>query len=142
IYTKDGRMESRIITGDAFEELAKLPSNSVQMCCSSPPYWGLRDYGVSGQLGLEATPEQYVGNMRLIFEQVRRVLKPDGTLWLNLGDSYAQGGSGGASVKSRLNGGKGVGPNEKIAQMQGKSHSRKAPVGFKPKDLCGIPWRV
>lgn len=131
-----------ILVGDSFAELAKLPSESVQCCVTSPPYWGLRDYGHAGQLGLEPTPDAYVGNMRLIFEQVRRVLKADGTLWLNLGDSYAQGGSGGASAKSRLHGGKGVGPNEKVSLMQGKSFARKAPKGLKPKDLVGIPWRV
>jgi DNA modification methylase len=131
-----------ILNGDVFEMLATLPANHVDCVVTSPPYWGLRDYGVPGQLGLEKTPDEYVGAMRMVFEQVRRVLKPEGTLWLNLGDSYAQGGSGGASVKSRLHGGRGVGENEKVAQMQGKSFARKAPPGFKAKDLVGIPWRV
>ena len=131
-----------ILQGDVFSVLPTIASGSVDCCVTSPPYWGLRDYGVDGQLGLEPTPEQYVGHMRMVFEQVRRVLKPEGTLWLNLGDSYAQGGSGGASVKSRLRGGRGVGPKEKVSLMQGRSIARSAPPGFKPKDLCGIPWRV
>jgi len=92
-HTQEARLEM-IIVGDSFQELAKLENGSVQTCVTSPPYWGLRDYGHEGQLGLEKTPEQYVGNLRLIFEQVRRVLKPDGTLWLNLGDSYSSGNSG------------------------------------------------
>lgn len=124
-----------ILVGDAFQNLARLESNSIDCCVTSPPYWGLRDYGVPGQLGLEKTPEEYVNNMRFIFEQVKRVLKPEGTLWLNLGDSYAGGmsrGDSGFTSKQASNKGstafKGRGPN--------------VPKGLKPKDLCGIPWRV
>ncbi len=106
-----------ILIGDVTDMLATIPAESVDCVVTSPPYWGLRDYGSENQLGLEPTPEQYVGNMRMIFEQVRRVLKPQGTLWLNLGDSYASGGGTGA---------------------QGK-HGRS---GLKSKDLAGIPWRV
>lgn len=131
-----------ILVGDCMEKLATLESESVDCCVTSPPYWGLRDYGVDGQLGLEPTPELYIAHMRMVFEQVRRVLKPQGTLWLNLGDSYAAGGSGGASVKSRLNGGRGVGPNEKVSLMQGRSLPRKVPPGLKRKDLVGIPWSL
>lgn len=131
-----------ILVGDCYSELAKLPSKSVQACVTSPPYWGLRDYGVDGQLGLEPTPDQFVANLCMVFEQVRRVLKDDGTLWLNLGDSYAQGGSGGASPRSTLRSGAGVSETEKLSQMQSKSFARKAPEGLKPKDLVGIPWRV
>src|SRR5262245_57839509 len=75
--------------GDVRAILPTLPSGSVQGVVTSPPYWGLRDYGVSGQLGLEPTPEEYVANMVSVFREVRRVLRDDGTLWLNLGDSYA-----------------------------------------------------
>lgn len=131
-----------ILLGDCIEKLATLEAESIDCVVTSPPYWGLRDYGVDGQLGLEKTPELYIAHMRMVFEQVRRVLKPQGTLWLNLGDSYAAGGSGGASVKSRLHGGRGVGPNEKVSLMQGRSLPRKVPPGLKRKDLVGIPWRV
>lgn len=120
-----------ILVGDAFEKLAQLPSESVQACITSPPYWGLRDYGVDGQVGLEKTPEEFVNAMRLIFEQVRRVLKPDGTLWLNLGDSYMGGNRGGNSVAIT-----GRGKDASIIQR-----SKKLP-GLKTKDLVGIPWRV
>lgn len=129
-----------LIHGDCLEVLRTLPENSVDTCVTSPPYWGLRDYGVAGQLGLEKTPEEYVAKMVDVFREVRRVLKPDGTLWLNLGDSYAQGGSGGSSGSSTLEGY--TGPHVKQALQQAKSFSRKAPEGLKPKDLVGIPWRV
>jgi DNA modification methylase len=120
-----------IIQGHAFTELQKLPSASVNTCVTSPPYWGLRDYGVEGQLGLEATPEEYVAGLVVIFAEVRRVLKDDGTLWLNLGDSY-----------SRL-GGKAAGGNRKAMYLDGKqSRLCKPPQGLKEKDLVGIPWRV
>ena len=79
----------QIFHGNALDVLKSLPNESVQMCVTSPPYWGLRDYGVDGQLGLEKTPEEYVSNMVQIFSEVKRVLRNDGTLWLNMGDSYA-----------------------------------------------------
>jgi len=78
-----------LLQGDCTKVLATLPAASVQCCVTSPPYWGLRDYGADSQLGLEATPEEYVANMVAVFREVRRVLRDDGTLWLNLGDSYA-----------------------------------------------------
>ncbi len=81
-------MSIRILQGDCRALLATLPAESVHTCVTSPPYWGLRDYGVAGQLGLEATPEEYVANMVGVFREVKRVLRDDGTLWLNLGDSY------------------------------------------------------
>jgi len=88
-------MSVRIIQGDWLVEGPKLDAGSVHCCVTSPPYWGLRDYGVKDQLGLEATPEEYVSNMVKAFREVKRVLRDDGTLWLNLGDSYAQvSGSG------------------------------------------------
>jgi len=123
-----------IICGDALTELRKLPGESVNMCCTSPPYWGLRNYEVDGQLGLEKTPEEYVAKMVEVFREVRRALRSDGTLWLNLGDSYA--GSG-----------KGMGPNGASDPKQPKLHGMKVeipglPPGLKPKDLVGIPWRV
>ena len=84
-------MTARIFVGDALTRLAELPHGSVKTCVTSPPYWGLRDYGHEGQMGLEPTPDEYVANMVRLFREVRRVLSDDGTLWLNLGDTYASG---------------------------------------------------
>ena len=82
-------MIDTIIQGDALEEMRKLPDESVDCCITSPPYYGLRDYGVPGQIGLEASPEEYVGKLVEVFREVRRALKPEATLWLNLGDSLS-----------------------------------------------------
>lgn len=120
-----------ILTGDAYSMLATLPSKSVQCCVTSPPYWGLRDYGVAGQLGLEKTVGLYIANMLMVFEQVHRVLRDDGTLWLNLGDSYAR------------NGGTQGGGNRELLHMEGKQRRMtRVPAGMKEKDLVGIPWRM
>jgi len=128
---------SQIICGDALKELSKLPDESVNCCVTSPPYWGLRDYGVPGQLGLERTLEEYVAKMVEVFREVRRVLRKDGTLWLNLADSYSGSHSDSSSIKNK---------DSISAKMgQGKSYVTKAKgivPGLKPKDLCGIPWRV
>ena len=91
-------MANEIIQGDAMEEMSKRDRGSIHCCVTSPPYWGLRDYGVDGQLGLEATPEEYVEKMVLIFRDVRRLLRDDGTLWLNIGDSYAHDAKWGGST--------------------------------------------
>jgi DNA modification methylase len=112
--------------------LATLPDASVQMCLTSPPYWGLRDYGAPGQLGLERTPEEYVQNMVAVFREVRRVLRPDGVLWLNLGDSYA---------REPAKGGSGT-PNGRNVAKMGYTGDKPVPAGLKPKDLVGIPWLV
>lgn len=125
-----------ILQGDALEVLRTMPAESAQCVVTSPPYWGLRDYGVAGQLGLEKTPEEYVEKMVEIFREVRRVLRSDGTLWLNLGDSYAAGGNGGHSRGSDLF----HGHIKDRGDLSGKP--KKAPPGLKPKDLVGIPWRV
>lgn len=106
-------MSIRILVGDCRASMATLPPESAQTCVTSPPYWGLRDYGVDGQLGLEETPEEYVAGMVAVFREVRRVLRDDGTLWLNLGDSYANdgkwgGATGGKHVKA-LHGDSGAG---------------------------------
>lgn len=126
-----------IIGGDALIELRKLPDESVNCCVTSPPYWGLRDYGVPGQLGLEKTPEEYVARMVEVFREVRRVLRSDGTLWLNLGDSYYnyRPGAGQALCKQTL---------AKTNQDHPADCPRRANVidGLKEKDLVGIPWRV
>lgn len=146
-----------IYNGDALEVLQSLPDESVQCCVTSPPYWGLRDYGVAGQLGLEATPEAYVERMVSIFREVKRVLREDGTLWLNLGDSYAGGGRGGGSqdCKQRTNEGSLIAPTPMTAFRPGagradivdergqRNRNGIGPVkGIKPKDLIGIPWMV
>jgi DNA modification methylase len=120
--------------------LAQLESESVNCCVTSPPYFGLRDYGHKDQIGLEQSPNQYVENMIKVFREVRRVLKDDGTLWLNLGDSYAVGGSGGISQRSALSGFSSDGI--KLIKLQAKSRPRKAAEGYKQKDLIGIPWMV
>lgn len=86
--------KSQIIVGDALNVLRKIPDNYIDCCVISPPYYGLRDYGVEGQLDLEENPQEYINKMVEIFREVRRILKPDGTLWLNLGDSYAGSGKG------------------------------------------------
>jgi DNA modification methylase len=124
--------------GDCREVLASLPADSVDCVVTSPPYWGLRDYGSEGQLGLERTPEEYVANMVAVFAEVRRVLKPSGTCWLNLGDSYA---TGGGSV-GRAPGGGDQGERFIRAGMIGTQPNRMKLDGLKPKDLVGIPWRV
>jgi DNA modification methylase len=119
----------RILRGDVRDRLRDLPDSSVRTCVTSPPYWGLRDYGVPGQLGLEATPDEFVVNLVAVFREVRRVLADDGTLWMNLGDSYlAQQGLG-------FNG-------NKRLDLANRSIKVKRPVGVKPKDLVGIPWMV
>lgn len=121
-------MTLKILQGDCRETLQSLPDKSVNCCVTSPPYFGLRDYGVDGQLGLEQTPDEYVAQMVSVFREVRRVLRDDGTLWLNLGDSYAGGGFGGH-------------PDNKAAQgAMGRSVNKGGTL--KPKDLIGIPWRV
>jgi DNA modification methylase len=127
----------RIIPGDCIEGMRTLADGSVHCCVTSPPYWGLRDYGHEGQIGLEETPEAYVGRMVEVFREVRRVLRDDGTCWVNLGDSYAATtkGSGGTG-KSTLVGT----PNDENGQI---FTPRRLDIGsLKPKDLCGIPWRV
>lgn len=127
-----------ILQGDWIEVLKTLPEKSVQCCVTSPPYWGLRDYGVAGQLGLEKTPEEYVSEVVAGFHEVRRVLRDDGTLWLNLGDSYA--GSG------KARGGGGCGPTSSKQVTNGGSYfeieQEQETPGIKPKDLVGIPWMV
>ncbi len=140
-----------ILTGDAIEQLRTLPDESVQCCVTSPPYWGLRDYSTDGQLGLEKTPEEYVEKLVEVFREVRRVLRKDGTLWLNLGDSYAGSGPSGASYQSNTTigrNGKSRDGNFAISKTLGErglTYVEKKPIpppGLKAKDLCGIPWRV
>lgn len=122
-------MSVRVLTGDCREVLTTVPAGSVQTCVTSPPYFGLRDYGVDGQIGLEPTVEGYVAELVTVFREVRRVLRDDGTLWLNLGSSYA------ANWNSRRpEGGGGFIDN-------GRERVKRS-VGFKPKDLIPVPWLV
>jgi len=131
-----------IICGDALTELRKLPDETVHCCATSPPYWGLRDYGIMGQLGLERTPEEYVARLVEVFREVRRVLRKDGTLFLNLGDSYA---SGKGTCYNPGGGDTSLGKERKDAGIHPLDRGNKSTLalsGIKPKDLVGIPWRV
>ena len=134
----------QILVGDCRETLRTLEPDAVQMCVTSPPYWGLRDYGCDGQLGLEETPDAYVAGMVEVFREVRRVLKPDGTLWLNLGDSYAVNGEKSQPPQTNTTSRNGV--TVRMPRGATPSDYRAAEgrfrSGLKPKDLCGIPWRV
>lgn len=123
-----------ILVGDCRENLRTLPDQSVNTCVTSPPYFGLRDYGHDGQIGLEQTPDAFVAELVAVFREVRRVLRDDGTLWLNLGDSYA------ANRPYQVPSTKG-GIKHGPAQSAGGKAS-VVPDGLKPKDLIGIPWRV
>lgn len=129
-------MNINILQGDCLDVLKTLDAGSVQTCVTSPPYYGLRDYGVDGQIGLEDTPEAFVEKLVRVFAEVRRVLADEGTLWLNLGDSYA--GSGGAGEWSTRKAGK-----QEYLQPRGDNPNRFSKnFGLKPKDLIGIPWMV
>ena len=147
-------MTVELLLGDCLETLKTLPDCSVQTCVTSPPYWGLRDYNIEGQMGVEATPQEYVDNLVMVFQEVKRILRDDGTLWLNLGDSYA--GSGGAGEWSRRKAGKQdyAGPrgnnvnrvvkSKRIERGSGRWGGGNLPAigDIKPKDLVGIPWLV
>ena len=115
--------------GDSLAVLRDLPSGSVDCCVTSPPYFGLRDYGVDGQLGAEASPAEYVEAMRAVFSEVRRVLADDGTLWLNLGDSYSGGNRSTFDTAGGKTGGRGI-------------NAERLASGLPGKNLLGIPWRV
>lgn len=142
-------MGVQIINADALAGLAQIPDKSVHCVVTSPPYWGLRDYGVEGQIGLETTPEAFVARLVEVFREVRRVLRKDGVLFLNLGDSYA--GSWGAQSrgnetgesKSTLSGASMLSARQIKAHPKGTlTGSLKNTPGLKPKDLVGIPWMV
>ncbi|WKZ67142.1 MAG: site-specific DNA-methyltransferase [Flavobacteriales bacterium] len=120
-------MDYRIIEGDCIEGMRRLEVQSVHCVVTSPPYFGLRDYGVDGQIGLEPTPAEYVEQMVAVFREVRRVLRDDGTVWLNLGDSYANGGRATRDADDKL---------------LERGMNTRPDDGAKPKDLLGIPWRV
>lgn len=126
-----------ILQGDCVAVLKTLDSNSVHTCVTSPPYFGLRDYGVDGQIGLEQTPEDFVNRLVSVFREVHRVLRDDGTLWLNLGDSYYnyRPGKGQALAKQSVSNTKQDLPD--VCARRGNKLN-----GLKEKDLIGIPWRV
>lgn len=140
---------SNFYTGDCRALLRELPAKSVQTCVTSPPYWQLRDYGVDGQIGLERTPEDFVAELVAVFAEVHRVLADDGTLWLNLGDSYSHGGCGSRDAErwpkqTRNKGARSERPKftaeyphaeSGIAPVHGKKNT-----GLRPKELIGIPW--
>jgi site-specific DNA-methyltransferase (adenine-specific) len=124
-------MKIQILQGNCIETLQKLDDESINTCITSPPYWGLRNYnGEEKQLGMEDTPEEFVDNLVKVFREVKRVLRDDGTVWLNLGDSYSSGGRT-TTTNQSLRGDKDYGVTRP-----------KPSKGIKPKDLIGIPWRV
>jgi len=124
--------------GDALDVLRGMPDGSVDCCVTSPPYWGLRDYGAEGQIGLEASPDEYVARMVEVFREVRRVLTDTATCWLNLGDSYHGGGYANHAVNGETwleeHGG-----DRRRSRQQDRINANPA---LKPKDLVGIPWRI
>lgn len=124
-----GSADSAIVIGDSNRVLRQLPYGTFQTCVTSPPYWALRDYNIDGQIGLEATVESYISALIAVFEEVRRVLRDDGTLWLNIGDSYT---SGGRTWRA---------PDKKNP-VRAMSTRPPTPQGLKPKDLIGVPWRL
>lgn len=134
---------NKCINLDAIEGLKQLETGSVNCCVTSPPYYGLRDYGVAGQIGLESTPEEYISRMVGIFREVWRALRDDGTLWINIGDSYyhTQSNNGGYSEKSTLSGFTNPNTKGRIANESGKT-VRLNMQGIRPKDLIGIPWML
>ena len=129
-------MKNQIIVADAIEGLTQIESETVKMCVTSPPYFGLRDYGIAGQIGLEETPEEFIQKLVDVFREVKRVLTQDGTLWVNIGDSYA----GGAGRWGKEKG---------LSTEQATNHGSFGQIGaakrwkhesIKQKDLIGIPW--
>lgn len=123
----------QILEGDSRETLKGLPAASVDCCVTSPPYWALRDYLNEKQIGMEKTPEEYIDHLLEVFAQVYRVLKPTGTLWLNLGDSYAASGKGGGGLASK---------RKCWKNTMGKNGYRMPPPGYKMKDLTLLPAQV
>ncbi len=126
VYHED---DVRIVEGDSRRALADIPDGTFQCCITSPPYWGLRDYGIQGQIGAENAPDAYIADLVGVFREVRRTLREDGTLWLNIGDSYTSG-----DRRWRA-------PDKKNAG-RAMSYRPPTPEGLKPKDLIGVPWRL
>ncbi|EMY67774.1 DNA-methyltransferase [Leptospira vanthielii] len=118
-----------LVTGDSYSTLSKLPDNLFQTCVTSPPYWGLRDYGISNQIGSEFDLSEYINNLVKVFREVKRTLRKDGTLWLNIGDSYT---SGNRTWRD----------SDKKNAGRAMSYRPPTPEGLKPKDLIGVPWKI
>lgn len=118
-----------IFHGDSMEVLSTIPDKSFQTCITSPPYWGLRDYGIHGQIGAEFDVEKYIENIVIVFSEIKRVLRDDGILWLNIGDSYTSGGRTWRDADSKNAG-------------RAMSYRPPTPNGLKPKDLIGVPWKM
>jgi len=125
-------MSHTILQGDTRTQLTTIPDNSIRCCVTSPPYFGLRDYGMEEQIGLERDPDTFVDTLVGVFREVRRVLTLDGTLWVNIGDSYAGSGKGPEGNIGKGESHRNVGP----------THGGIIPEGMKPKDLIGIPWML
>ncbi len=121
--------DSLIIQGDAKVALPRLPDQSVQCCVTSPPYWSLRDYDMPGQIGLEPSVDQYINRLVEVFAEVKRVLKDDGVLWVNIGDAYTSGDRGYRAP-------------DKKNPVRAMVYRPETPEGLKPKDLIGLPWRL
>jgi site-specific DNA-methyltransferase (adenine-specific)/site-specific DNA-methyltransferase (cytosine-N4-specific) len=120
---------AELIVGDARRELSRFADGTFQVCVTSPPYWGLRDYGIDGQIGAELKVDDYLADLVAVFREVRRTLRDDGTLWLNIGDSYTSGGRTWRDVDEKN-------------PARGMSYRAPTPDGLKPKDLIGVPWRL
>lgn len=129
-----------IIVGDNLESLRRMPDESAQCCVTSPPYWGLRDYGVDGQIGLEPTLDQFISRIVDVFREVRRVLREDGVCWVNMGDGYVQSGGFGRQGETGQRSDRRFTATRDFAAFQ--NGVRRPPVGLKPKDLIGQPWRL
>lgn len=125
----EGLAVASLVTGDSRTVLQHFPNNFFQTCITSPPYWSLRDYGIDGQIGMEDSLEEYLQDLVAIFEEVRRVIRQDGTLWLNIGDSYTSGNRT-WRAPDRKNGARAM------------AKRPPTPAGLKPKDLIGVPWKL
>lgn len=125
-YEREG---SGVVVGDAWHALQQFPDRTFRCCVSSPPYWGLRDYGIPNQIGAEKDLDDYIGNLTEVYQQVKRVLRDDGTLWLNIGDSYTSGNRTWRDA-------------DKKNRARGMEYRPPTPEGLKPKDLIGVPWRI
>ena len=128
-FFQAGATESALVLGDAREALRRVPDDVFQTCVTSPPYWSLRDYHIDGQIGLEESVEEYISSLVKVFSEVRRTLKPEGTLWVNVGDSYT---SGGRTWRA---------PDRKNP-VRAMNVRPPTPAGLKPKDLIGVPWKL
>lgn len=125
--------DHRILVGGCLQLLQEMPEKSVHCVVTSPPYYGLRDYGVNGQIGLEETPAEFIANLVAVFEEVRRVLRDDGTAWINMGDSYA---------RSPKKGGSGPGGKNEARWTYGEAQAAKSMPCLADKQLMGMPWRL